>query len=132
MSTKEEVINKAKGLNYQYIAFTEHNPSKKAHGEIDIIRLLKQKKKVIEELNYSRENDNEKSALKVFNSLEIDINKDGTLPVSDAGLELLDFALVSIHSVFDLSRKEMTNRVLRALSHPKVKIFAHPTARRIN
>ena len=26
----------------------------------------------------------------------------------------------------------MTNRVLNALSHPKVKIFAHPTARKIN
>ncbi len=60
------------------------------------------------------------------------MGKDGSLPVSDVGLDTLDFALVSIHSVFDLNRIDMTNRVLNALSHPKVKIFAHPTGRKIN
>jgi DNA polymerase (family 10) len=68
----------------------------------------------------------------VFNSLEIDIMPDGSLPVKDSALDLLDFALVSIHSSFGLSRDEMTKRVLFALSHPRVKIFAHPTARKLN
>jgi len=44
----------------------------------------------------------------------------------------LDFALVSIHSSFNLERSEQTRRVLSALSHPKVKIFAHPTGRKLN
>ena len=69
---------------------------------------------------------------KVFNSLEIDILSDGKLPVPEEGLNLLDFVLVSIHSAFDLDRETMTKRVLNALSHPKVKIFAHPTARKLN
>jgi DNA polymerase (family 10) len=54
------------------------------------------------------------------------------LPVPDEGLETLDFALVSIHSSFDLEKVKQTKRVLLGLSHPKVKIFAHPTGRLIN
>jgi DNA polymerase (family 10) len=44
----------------------------------------------------------------------------------------LDFALVSIHSNFDLPRDQQTKRVISALSHPKAKIFAHPTGRKLN
>ncbi|MFH1971587.1 MAG: hypothetical protein ABIJ05_04355, partial [Patescibacteria group bacterium] len=47
-------------------------------------------------------------------------------------LDLLDFALVSIHSSFKMPRDQMTKRIISALSHSKVKIFAHPTARKLN
>ncbi|MEK7536654.1 MAG: hypothetical protein AAB559_02680 [Patescibacteria group bacterium] len=128
IDSMEKIIEKGRELGYEYIAFTEHNPSKKGHNEKQVEELLKRKRERIDQLNYSRE----KRIPFVFNSLEIDINKDGSLPISVKGLETLDFALVSVHSVFDLSRNEMTKRVLNALSYPKVKIFAHPTARKIN
>jgi DNA polymerase (family 10) len=44
----------------------------------------------------------------------------------------LDFALVSIHSNFDLPRDLQTKRVISALSRSKVQIFAHPTGRKLN
>lgn len=132
LNSMEEVIKRATELNYEYLAFTEHNPSKKGHNDIQTLDILKKKKEYVEQLNYSRESSGEKRIPKVFNSLEIDMGKDGSLPISDAGLDTLDFALVSIHSVFDLNRDDMTKRVLNALSHPKVKIFAHPTGRKIN
>lgn len=128
VSTMEDLINKGRELGYEYIAFTDHNPSKSGHSIDQIESLLKSKREVVDGINYSRE----KSAPFVFNSLEIDINKDGSLPVPVKGLETLDFALVSIHSSFELTRDEQTKRVLNALSYPKVKIFAHPTARKIN
>ncbi|WKZ25874.1 MAG: hypothetical protein QY322_01030 [bacterium] len=131
-SSMQEIVSKANNLNYEYIAFTEHNPSKSKHSESEIINILKRKKEVVDQLNYSVVKSGTGSVKKVFNSLEIDIGKDGSLPVSVKGLETLDFALVSIHTVFDLNRDDMTKRVLTALSHPKVKIFAHPTARKIN
>ncbi len=132
LNSMEEIVKRASELKYEYLAFTEHNPSKKGHNDIQTLDILKRKKEYVEQLNYSRERESEKSIPKVFNSLEIDMGKDGSLPVSDAGLDTLDFALVSIHSVFDLNRIDMTNRVLNALSHPKVRIFAHPTGRKIN
>jgi DNA polymerase (family 10) len=131
-SSMEEVIKRASELGYEYIAFTEHNPAASTHSSKQINDLLKRKRDKIEKTNYSFKSNREKRVKKIFNSLEIDIKSDGSLPVNDEGLNLLDFALVSIHASFQQSREAMTSRVLRALSHPKVKIFAHPTARKLN
>lgn len=145
-SSMESIVKKANELKYEYLAFTEHNPSKGKHNENQILRLLEKKKDVVDKINYSIKNMNNKviqisktplrqgyeGLKKVFNSLEIDILPNGKLPVPDKALALLDFALVSIHSSFKLSKKEMTKRVLSALGHPKVKVFAHPTARKLN
>ncbi len=132
INSMEEIVKRAGELNYEYLAFTEHNPSKKGHDEKQIEDILKRKREKVDELNYSGNKSKNNRTPFVFNSLEIDMGKDGSLPVSVKGLETLDFALVSIHSSFDLSRNDMTDRVLRALSYPNVKIFAHPTGRKIN
>ncbi len=124
-SSMEEIIKRAGELHYEYLAFTEHNPSQRGHDEKQVVEILKRKREKIDQLNYS-------GVKKLFNSLEIDILPDGRLPVPDEGLQTLDFALVSIHSSFNLNRDEMTKRVLTALAHPKAKIFAHPTARKLN
>ncbi len=131
-SSMEEIIKKANELSYEYIAFTEHNPSQKGHDDSQIVEILKRKRENIDKINYSLKNRHTGSIQKVFNSLEIDILSDGRLPVPEKGLELLDFALVSIHSSFDLGKDLMTKRVLTALAQPKVRIFAHPTARKLN
>lgn len=132
LSSMEYIVKKSLDLNYEYIAFTEHNPSKSKHTEEEIVDILKRKREKVDQLNYSISNTHKNRVFKVFNSLEIDINKDGSLPVPDRGLNTLDFALVSVHSSFDLSKDEMTNRILTAFSYPGVKIFAHPTARKLN
>jgi len=126
-----EIVEEANKLGYEYVAFTEHNPSKSKHNEREVFDLLKRKKEAIEKINSSIVKRNEYSIHKVFNSLEIDILPSGELAIPDKGLEFIDFALVSIHSAFDLDRDQMTKRVLLALDHPKTKIFAHPTARKL-
>jgi DNA polymerase (family 10) len=131
-STFSEVIEKANSLKYEYIAFTEHNPSKSKHNSTQIVDILKKKRHEIDTVNESLTKSTQKSVKRVFNSLEIDILPDGGLPVPQEGMETLDFALVSIHGSFRQSKDDMTNRVLSALSNPKVKIFAHPTTRKIN
>jgi DNA polymerase (family 10) len=132
-SSMEGIVKKANDLRYEYIAFTEHNPSKKGHKPEDFVEILKRKREKVEEINQSlNEKENYSGVRKVFNSLEIDINSDGTLPVPPEALDTLDFALVSVHGNFRFPKGEMTKRVLSALAYPKVKIFAHPTARKIN
>jgi DNA polymerase (family 10) len=132
LSSMEDIAKKAIKLNYEYIAFTEHNPSISKHTDKEIVEILKRKSERVDQLNYSISNNDNNRVFKVFNSLEIDINKDGSLPISNEGLETLDFSLVSVHSSFDLSKDEMTRRVLNSLNHSKIKILAHPTARKIN
>lgn len=162
LSTYDEIVDKANEFGYEYVAFTDHNPSRSKHTDTQIVDLLKRKKESIERLN-EKININQKTPLrvklrkgeainptsshsdfmnittegrgsvkKVFNSLEIDILSDGRLPIPEKGLELLDFALVSIHSNFRLNKVEMTKRIISALSHPKVLILAHPTGRKLN
>jgi DNA polymerase (family X) len=131
-SSMQDLIKRAGELSYEYMAFTEHNPSQRGHTDKDIIDILKRKREKIDQLNYSRQKSSQSRIKKVFNSLEIDILPDGRLPVPEEGLATLDFALVSIHSSFNLNREQMTKRVLTALAYPKAKIFAHPTARKLN
>ena len=116
----EMLSAKCQLLGYEYIGITDHNPSVSGHTEQQIINLVKKRTEVIQSKDWG---------LKVFNGLEIDIQTDGQRALPDKALELLDYACVSIHSSFHGSSKTQTERILRALDHPKVKFLAHPTAR---
>ena len=125
----EVLIKKAHQLNYQYIGFADHNPSISRHSSQQIIDILKSRKQEIEKIKYS----NEKNVkIRVLNLLEVDIRPDGSLAVPDKGLDQLDFAIASIHSSFHQDKATITNRLLNALKHPKIKILGHPSGRIIN
>ncbi len=124
----ETMAKKGRSLGYEYIACTEHNPSISNHNEKQIIDIIKRKKDKIDKLNYSS-NKNTRNKLFIFNSLEIDIRPNGQLAFPEKAFDYLDFALVSIHSSFRLEKNKMTERILKGLEYPKVKILAHPTGR---
>ncbi|MGI5826769.1 MAG: DNA polymerase/3'-5' exonuclease PolX [Patescibacteria group bacterium] len=125
-SSVEEMLQMAKNLGYEYLGFSEHNPSSSQHTEKEIIDILKRKQNYLEEINYSSE-----SGVKIINGLEIDIKPSGELAIPDKGFDYLDYAIVSVHSSFDMNREKMTDRVLKGLAHPKAKILGHPTGRLI-
>lgn len=128
ISSMTQMIDYAREHNYQYLAFSEHNPSKTNHDVSQIVTLVKNKYLAIQELNRI-ESGREKSPVKIFNSLEIDINSDGTLALPDEAFEYLDFSIVSIHSSFQQDKDTTTKRILQALSHPKARVLGHPTGR---
>lgn len=129
-NSPEQIIQKARQLGYQYLAFSEHNPSQSQHTPDQIISILKRKKERIDKLKSSNSKITQK--IKVFNSLEIDIKPNGELALPEKAFATLDFAIASVHASFRLEKKKMTQRVLRALKHPKVKILGHPTGRKLN
>jgi len=122
----EEMLEKAGELGYEYLGFSEHNPSFSKHTPSEIHEIIRKKKKRIEQINSGNK------YIRSFNLLEIDIKSNGDLPIDISALDLLDSAIVAIHSSFGLNKKEMTDRVLKGLSHKKAKILAHPTGRLIN
>jgi len=124
----EDLVKKAVKLNYQYLAFAEHNPSQSGHNLNEIISILKEKKDYIDKRRETWKNN---FNIIVFNSLEVDIRPDGSLAIPDQAFKYLDFVTVSVHSAFQLSRKKMTRRIIAALSHPKARILGHPTGRKI-
>ena len=125
-NSMQEMIDRAKELKYEYIGFSEHNPSVGNHSNEQILSILTKRKEKIEQLKESNK------SIHIINLLEVDILANGRLALSDEALEMTDMVIVSIHSSFRTPKKEMTKRILSGLSHRKAKIFAHPSGRLIN
>ena len=124
-NTIQEMALAARERGLQYIAITEHSKRLTvAHG-LDVARLTKQ----IAEIARLNE---ELSGISVLSGIEVDILDDGTLDLPDSVLAKLDIVVAAVHSKFDLPRARQTERILRALDNPHVKILAHPTGRLID
>jgi len=68
----------------------------------------------------------------VLAGVELDILADGSLDLPDKTLGGFDIIITTIHSNLNMTKQQMTKRILRALAHPAVDILAHPTGRQIN
>jgi len=125
-SSMKDMVKKALELGYEYIGFSEHNPSISSHSEKEIIKILQKRNKKIEQIKSSNKN------IHTINLLEVDILARNKLAIPDESLDSLDAIIVSIHGSFSLSKREMTKRVINGLSHKKAKILGHPTGRLLN
>ncbi len=122
MNTITEMTHAALEKGYEYIAITDHTHHLKiAHG-LDVDRFLEQIEE-IDRLNESIE------GIRVLKSAEVDILADGTLDLPTSVLERLDFAVCAVHYQFNLTAKEQTRRILKAMESPYFTILAHPTGR---
>lgn len=115
----------AESVGLQYIAITDHTKALAMTGGLDEKRIKKQWAE-IDRVQKQVPN------VKILKGSECDIMKDGSLDLDDATLAQLDVVGVSVHSHFDLSEKEQTQRVVTAMENPNADIYFHPTARKIN
>ncbi|MFW6198349.1 MAG: PHP domain-containing protein, partial [Acidobacteriota bacterium] len=125
-ATIEEMARACAERGYEYLAITDHSQRVSVTRGLDEEALEEQWKEI--EAIRERLGDD----IRLLRSLEVDILEDGSLDLDDEHLEGLDLVVVSVHSYMDLSRKEQTERIIEAISHPEVDILAHPTGRRIN
>ncbi|RJQ25561.1 PHP domain-containing protein, partial [Candidatus Parcubacteria bacterium] len=125
-NTMEDMLLKARSLEYEYLGFSEHNPSVSKHTNAQVYSILKHRKDIIDQINSSNK------YVRAISLLEVDILSDGSLAIDNKAIDLLDGVIAGIHSSLSMDRKKMTERVMSGLSNPKVKIFAHPTGRLIN
>jgi DNA polymerase (family 10) len=117
-----EIAELGRKMGYEYIAVCDHSQSVKyAHG-LNPERLKKQIKE-IDELNRALK------GFKLLKGTEADILQDGKLDFSDALLKELDFVVAAVHSGF---KKNVTERIIKAMDNPYVKTIAHPTGRLIS
>ncbi len=112
----------AAGLDHEYLAMTDHSPRLTvAHG-LDAARLERQLD-VIAAINADR------SGLRVLTGIEVDILEDGSLDQNDDLLERLDVVVASVHSKLRMDSPAMTERMVAAVSNPRVDILGHCTGR---
>lgn len=108
---------------YSYLGLTDHSKAAAYAGGLDEQRLRQQHEEI------DRLNDEFAGRFRILKGTECDILRDGTLDFADEVLASLDFVVASIHSLFNLSLEEQTQRMLRAISNPYVDIIGHPTGR---
>ncbi len=118
----EEMAAAAKGRGYDYIAITDHSKALAMANGLD-------EKRVVAFARRVREWNRNGSAIRIFSGLECDILKDGSMDIADDALAELDLVIASVHSYMNMEPAEMTDRLLRALENPYVKILGHPTGR---
>lgn len=118
-----EMAEAAIPCGYKYIAITDHSKFLGVTNGLDETRALQQIKEVHE---VDREME---GRIRIFTGIEVDILNDGKLALADDVLAQLDVVIASVHSRFEQSREEMTERVLKAIENPYVRILGHPTGR---
>jgi putative hydrolase len=122
-ATMFDMARGAEALGYKYLAITDHSPRIKVVNGLNAERLLAQSKELAEVQA-------QLESLTLLQGIEVDILEDGALDLPDVVLELLDIVIASPHVKLRQEPAAMTERMLRAVSHPHVDIIGHPTGRR--
>lgn len=117
-----EMIEAAERAGLEYIGISDHSQSAFYANGLKEDRIRKQHEE-IEQLRRRFK------GIHIFKGIEADILPDGSVDYDDRILAGFDFVIASVHSRFNMSEKEMTERVIRAMSHPKVTFLGHPTGR---
>jgi DNA polymerase (family 10) len=119
-----EMAEAAAALGYEYIAITDHSKALAMANGLDEARVTAFARHV-------RELNREGLPLRVFSGLECDILRDGAMDLAEDALAELDFVIGSVHSFMSVEPAEMTDRLLRALESPSLRVLGHPTGRRL-
>lgn len=125
----EEMARAAIAADLEYVAITDHTKRLAMTRGLDEKRIQKQWAE-IDKVNKKLKAEGAK--FKILKGTECDILKDGSMDLSDEILAKCDVVGGSVHSLFNLSRKDQTERIKRAMSNPHVDIIFHPTGRVIN
>ena len=118
----EALVDRARGLDYEYLAITDHTQGLGVAGGLDPARLLAQGQR-LDALNQAI------ADLHILKGAEVNVLEDGSLDMPDEVLTTLDVVGAAVHSHFGLDRASSTRRVIRAIEHPLVDVYFHPTAR---
>ena len=120
----EVMASAARARGYEYIAVTDHSVSVRVANGLTDERFRRQWKE-IEELNERMK------PFKVLRAVELEIRADGTVDFHRDFLDEFDLVGASLHQNFKQNGDKLTERVVKALSHPSVDFLCHPTNRLI-
>ena len=122
-ATVLEMAEAAKGAGLSYLGIADHSKSAGYAGGLTVDRVRRQWAE-IDALNAKLG-----PTFRIFKGTECDILVDGSLDYPDDVLEGFDYVVASVHSVFGMDRRAMTDRIVRAVRNPHVTMLGHPTGR---
>ena len=122
VNTLEQMAAGARALGWEYLGIGDHSKVAAYAGGLSAEKVKAQFRE-IDAIN------GKAKGFRLLKGTECDILPDGTLDWSDAVLATFEYVVVSIHSNFRMSEREMTKRIIRALKHKHVTMLGHPTGR---
>jgi DNA polymerase (family 10) len=118
----EEMAQAAIEAGYEYLAITDHSASFGFGDEVSPDR-LRSHIEAIRSVSLD--------GLQLLAGSEVNILPDGRLDYDDELLSELDWVVASVHSSFSMGAEAMTERIVRAISHPLVDAIGHLSGRKI-
>jgi len=115
----EKMYEKAMSLGYEYLGISDHTKFLRIENGLDEKRLLEQSE-YIKKLK--------KKGYKILHGCETNILTDGSLDIKNEVLKELDYVIAGIHSGL---HQDITQRIIKAMDNPYVKIISHLTGRLI-
>ncbi len=122
-NTIREMAEACIARGFTYLGMSDHSKVAAYAGGLNEDALRRQGEEI------DRLNEEFAGRIHILKGTECDILRDGSLDFPDDVLASLDFVVASIHSQFNLSPEEQTQRMLRAIANPYVDIIGHPTGR---
>ena len=125
-NTIEEMAEAAIAMGYEYLGITDHTKFLKIEHGLNENQLAQQRRE-IDKLNKRFRAENYR--FQILQGAETNILNDGSIDINDEALKKLDYAIAGIHSNFKMSKEKMTERIIKAMKNPYIKIISHPTGR---
>lgn len=118
-----EMVEATIALGKEYLGMCDHSKYAAYAGGLDADATRRQHAE-IDALNREYV-----GRIRILKGTECDILRDGSLDYDEETLATFDFVVASIHSNFNLSTEEQTQRLIRAMENPYCSILGHPTGR---
>jgi DNA polymerase (family X) len=118
----KDMAQAAQKLGYKYLGIGDHSQSLAIAFGLTPERVRLQHAE-IDQVNAKLKD------FRIFKGTECDILADGRLDYDDEVLARFEYVVASVHTLFNMSSEDMTARIVRAISHPRVSMLGHATGR---
>ena len=126
-ATVAEMAEAARAKGWSYLGIADHSRSAGYAGGLQPAAVRKQHREIDA---WNREHGGKgKRRFRLFKGTESEILADGSLDYDDDLLARFDYVVGSVHSGFRIGEREMTERMVRAVSHPRITMLGHATGR---
>jgi len=121
--TLEAMAEAARAMGWKYLGIADHSARAAYAGGLSVERLLAQAEAIrVLNARYA-------GAFTLLHGVEADILTNGDIDYEESVWRELDYLVASVHEKLHMTREEATQRLLRAVSSPYVRILGHWTGR---
>ncbi|HEU4523143.1 MAG TPA: PHP domain-containing protein, partial [Thermoanaerobaculia bacterium] len=123
-NTVQQMLSASLERGFDYVGISDHSKAAYYAGGLTEERLREQQAEIARVAKTVK-------PMRVFRGSEADILPDGTIDYDRKTRRSFDFIVASVHSRFNMTPDEMTERILLALDDPDVTFLGHLTGRRL-